>query len=116
MRPSVARSRSACHIGPMRKAALSRPEATAAPGAAEPTMRPTAGNRRGALAPPRTSTPMAAQLLEQGFREAAAKAVSDTHASGLPVASVDAHGNPVWRHPDGTLEAMTDPTHIPVRP
>ncbi len=60
--------------------------------------------------------PMVAKLLEQGFRAAAAKAVADTHAAGLPVASVDGQGRPVWRHPDGTLEAMADPTRIPVRP
>ena len=94
----------------MRKAALSRPKATAASGAAEPA----AG--RGAHAPPPPSMPVMAKLLEQGFREAAAKAVSDTHAAGLPVASVDPQGRPVWRHPDGTLEAMTDPARIPVRP
>ena len=59
---------------------------------------------------------MLAKLLEQGFRAAAAEAVSDTHAAGLPVATIDAQGRPVWRHPDGTLEAMTDPARIPVRP
>jgi hypothetical protein len=81
-------------------------------------MRPVAGNTgRGAhAAQPLASMPTAAKLLEQGFREAVAKAVSDTHAAGLPVASVDPQGRPVWRHPDGTLEAMTDPTRIPVRP
>jgi hypothetical protein len=101
----------------MRKAAFSRPKAAAGPGAAEPAARPAAaGTGHGAHAAPEPSMPAIAKLLEQGFRAAAAKAVSDTHAAGLPVATVDPQGRPVWRHPDGTLEAMTDPARIPTRP
>ncbi len=99
----------------MRKAASSR-RPRAAPGPEEPAARPAAGVGGGVYAAPQAPMPMVAKLLEQGFRAAAAKAVADTHAAGLPVASVDSQGRPVWRHPDGTLEAMTDPARIPVRP
>ncbi len=97
----------------MRKAALPRPEAVAVPGAAEPAAGADRGSR---AAPQRAPMPVVAKLLERGFRAAAAQAVADTHAAGLPVATIDGQGRPVWRHPDGTLEPMTDPTRIPVRP
>lgn len=46
-----------------------------------------------------------AEQIEAGFRDAAARAIREAHAAGLPAAVLDEAGKPAWLHPDGTARS-----------
>lgn len=46
--------------------------------------------------------------IEAGFREAAAEAIGQAHAFGVPIATLDAQGSVGWRYPCGTERTICE--------